>query len=72
MENAQTVLAIELLCACQAADLRGRPLGSRTARAHALLRERVPVLEEDRPLDGDIAAALELVRGGALAAALTD
>ena len=72
VENAQTVLAIELLCACQAADLCGRPQGTRTARVHALLRERVPVLEEDRPLDGDIAAALELVRGGAVAAALTD
>jgi histidine ammonia-lyase len=72
VENAQTVLAIELLCACQATDLCGRPQGTRTARVHALLRERVPVLEEDRPLDGDIAAALELVRGGAVAAALTD
>jgi histidine ammonia-lyase len=72
IENAQTVLAIELLCACQGVDLRGRPQGSRTARARAVLRERVPVLEEDRPLDVDIAAALELVKGGDLLMALAD
>ena len=72
VENAQTVLAIELLCACQGVDLRGRPQGPRTERVRALLREHVPVLGEDRPLDGDIQQALELVRSGALAAALAD
>ena len=72
LENAQTVLAIELLCACQGVDLRGRPQGPRTERVRALLREHVPVLGEDRPLDGDIQQALELVRSGALGAALAD
>jgi histidine ammonia-lyase len=72
LENAQTVLAIELLCACQGIELRGRVSGPPVARAFGLLRERVPVLDEDRPLDGDIAKALELVRSGELSAALAD
>ena len=72
LENAQTVLAIELLCACQGVDLRGCVPGPRTALAHRLLRERVPVLTEDRPFDGDIAAALDLVRSGELLSALAD
>jgi histidine ammonia-lyase len=72
LENAQTVLAIELLCACQGIELRGRVSGPPVARAFGLLRERVPMLDEDRPLDGDIAKALELVRSGELLAALAD
>jgi histidine ammonia-lyase len=72
LENAQTVLAIELLCACQGIELRGCAQGTRTALAFGLLRGRVTTLTEDRPLDGDIAAALELVRSGALTAALAD
>jgi histidine ammonia-lyase len=65
--NAQTVVAIELLAAAQALDLRS-PLipgaGSRAGRA--ALREVVSFLEEDRELGPDIAAAIELVRDGAL------
>jgi len=72
LENTQTVLAIELLCACQGVDLRGCVPGPRTAGVHRLLRQRVPALTEDRPLDGDIAAALELVRGGGLSLALAN
>jgi histidine ammonia-lyase len=72
LENAQTVLAIELLCACQGIDLRGCAPGPRTGKVYRLLRGRVPRLDEDRPLDGDIAAALELVRGGELLTALAD
>jgi histidine ammonia-lyase len=65
--NAQTVVAIELLAAAQALDLRS-PLvpgdGSRAGRA--ALREVVPFLEEDRELGPDIQAAIELVRDGEL------
>src|SRR5206468_2333339 len=47
------VVAIELLCAAQALDLT--PDGGRASPAsrdlHARVRERVAVLEEDRPLD---------------------
>ena len=65
--NAEIVVAIELLAAGQALDLRS-PLipgaGSRAGRA--ALREVVSFLEEDRELGSDIDSAIELVRSGAL------
>ena len=70
--NAQVVIAIELLCACQALDLREFAPGPRTGAAYALLRERVAVLRDDRELHGDIERAAALVRSGALLAALRD
>lgn len=59
--RARTVVAIELLCACQAVDLAGVELAPRLATLHARVRERVPVLVEDRILAGDIAGALAAV-----------
>jgi histidine ammonia-lyase len=71
--NAETVVAIELLAAAQALDLRS-PLipgaGSRAGRA--ALREVVSFLEEDRELGPDIHAAAELVRDGALLDAVAE
>src|SRR5262249_35466320 len=48
--RAREVLAIEILCACQAIDLLA-PLTTSPALAgvHALVRSRVPFLDEDRP-----------------------
>jgi histidine ammonia-lyase len=70
LEKAETVLAIEALCAAQGLDFRApmRP-GAGLARVHAALRERVPHLAEDRSPAPDIAAALALVRSGDLLAA---
>ncbi|MGZ6372132.1 MAG: histidine ammonia-lyase [Candidatus Limnocylindria bacterium] len=70
LEKAETVLAIEALCAAQGLDFRApmRP-GAGLARAHAQLRDRVPHLAEDRSPSPDIAAALELVHSGDLLAA---
>ncbi|MEZ5124866.1 MAG: histidine ammonia-lyase [Thermoleophilia bacterium] len=70
--NATRVLAVELLCASQAMDLRGLVPGARTAAAKALLRARVPMLVEDRELDSDIELAADLIRSGALLAVLQD
>ena len=69
-ENAVNVIAIELIAAAQGCDFH-RPLRSSALleRVRARLRERVPRLEGDRYLAPDIAAAAELVRSGALAAA---
>ncbi len=63
-----TVLAIEYLTAARALDLRA-PLtpAPATARAVALLRERVPGPGPDRHLAPDIAAAEDIVRSPALA-----
>jgi histidine ammonia-lyase len=69
-ENAVNVIAIELIAAAQGCDFHA-PLKSSPPleRVRARLRERVPRLDHDRYLASDIAAAADLVRSGALAAA---
>jgi len=62
VENACSGLAIELLVAAQALDLR-RPLraGVGAAAAHEVIRKRVAYMEEDRELHRDIAAVREML-----------
>ena len=62
VENARSGLAIELLVAAQALDLR-RPLRAGVGAAAALekIRERVAHMEEDRELHRDIAAVREML-----------
>ena len=69
IDRAEQVLAIEALCAAQGLDFRA-PLraGAGAARAHEIIRERVPHLDADRPPAPDIAAVRELVRAGDLLA----
>src|SRR5208337_1280484 len=54
VENAERVLAIELMCAAQGLEFR-RPLKSsrEVERAHDAVRAVVPKLEEDRVLSTD-------------------
>ncbi|MEX2272622.1 MAG: histidine ammonia-lyase [Vicinamibacterales bacterium] len=61
------VIAIELMCACQAIDLLA-PLETspRLQRAHALVRRHVPVLTDDRPPSPDIETLAALIAGGGL------
>lgn len=69
-ERLERIVAIELLCACQALDCdRGQP-GACVGELHALVRERVPALADDRPPADDIAALVPLVRNGSLAEVL--
>ncbi len=65
VENAERVVAIELLAAAQGIDLL-RPLESSPAleAAHRKIRERAARLEDDRPGSPDIEAIADLVRGG--------
>lgn len=67
LEHAETVLAIELLCAAQALDFQ-RPLlgGAGTERAHEVIRRRVPHLAADRVVHDDVMTCLELIRSGEL------
>ncbi|HUG11385.1 MAG TPA: histidine ammonia-lyase [Opitutaceae bacterium] len=70
VQNTETVLAIELLCAAQAMDFM-RPLcsGPMTEAAHAAIRARIPFADSDRLFHNDIQAALELVQSGAVVTA---
>ncbi|MBI2445300.1 histidine ammonia-lyase [Candidatus Micrarchaeota archaeon] len=68
IDNVQHVLAIEALCAAQALDFR-LPLtaGNGTKKAHDCIRQKVPHVDADRPIQPDILAVTELVRTGQLA-----
>lgn len=62
IDRYRLVLAIELLCHCQALDLRS-PLSPHTniKVARELIREKVPMLHEDRPMSGDIEKVAALI-----------
>ena len=79
LDHVERILAIELVVAAQALDLRLAALadaagatdrapnpGLGVADAHRRIRERVGHLDADREPGPDLAAALELVRSGAL------
>ena len=63
LANVRTIVAIELLAACQSYDLL--PDGPRpapaTAALHRALRDRIAPYADDRPLAGDIAAAVAFI-----------
>ncbi len=65
LELARQVLAVELLCACQAIDLLA-PLTTSAplARVHAVIRARVPTLDADRPPSADLAAITAMIVAG--------
>ena len=65
LELARQVLAVELLCACQAIDLLA-PLRTSPAlaRVHDFIRTRVPTLDADRPPSHDLAVISELIASG--------
>ncbi len=71
VDNVRNVLAIELLCAAQGVDLRA-PFtpNAALAAAHRVLRDKVPHLEEDRPVHADIATIRGLVDSGEILAAV--
>ena len=71
VEISRRCLAIHLLGAAQAADLRGAELlGEGTAAVHRRIREVSQFVERDRPLQEDIVAVAELIRTGELLAGL--
>ena len=64
VENVQHILAVELLTAAQAIELRPEGqdrLGSGTKAAYEAVRERVAFLESDRELAPDIESLAELI-----------
>jgi len=67
VSRAREVIAIEMLCACQAIDLLA-PLSTSPVLAdvHRLVRSRVPMLDADRAPAPDIVAITELIAARAL------
>jgi histidine ammonia-lyase len=67
LQLARHVVAVEVLCACQAVDLRA-PLVSSDALmgVHAAVRARVPPLDADRAPGADIETIAACIESGAL------
>jgi histidine ammonia-lyase len=64
VDRLERVVAIELLCACQALDCDPGEPGERVAALHGAVRERVAPLEADRPPARDLEAVLPLITEG--------
>lgn len=73
LENLSRILGVEALCAAQGLDLRA-PLepAIATGAAHRRIRQEIPFIEEDRFLAPYLKAAEDLVRSGALPAAIEE
>ena len=68
LTNTANVLAIEIVCACQAIDLHSplRPSESIWALREAV-REKVPFVDHDRPMSDDVAAIADAILNGEIA-----
>jgi histidine ammonia-lyase len=63
----ERLVAIELVLAAQAVDLREGPrLGAGTRRAYELVRERVAFMGEGESVPQDLEPVVELIRSGAI------
>ncbi|MFQ5530387.1 MAG: histidine ammonia-lyase [Gemmatimonadota bacterium] len=74
LDNVRHVLAIELMAAAQAVDLRPdgpARLGRGTRAIHAEVRRHVEMLTHDRTLSDDIDRLADLIRSGALRSFIT-
>jgi len=61
VKHVTVILAAEMMIACQAIDLRkSAPLGKGTREVYDLLRECVPMLDDDRVIADDIYHAVEV------------
>jgi histidine ammonia-lyase len=65
-DNLRAILAIELLAAAQGCDFHAMKSSAPLERVRAIVRGAVPHLDEDRYFAPDIAAAVELIKSGAL------
>jgi len=71
IDNAQAVLAIELIADAQALDFRQPAKPSKAVQAaHSVVRKYVTHLDEDRPLYNDINKIKEVVQSGEVLAAV--
>ncbi|MFX1559743.1 MAG: histidine ammonia-lyase [Promethearchaeota archaeon] len=71
LENAQNVIAIEYMCACQGIDYLAPLKPSKPLEeAHKTIRKVVPRLEDDRPLASDITKIREIMSSGDIIASV--
>lgn len=66
LERAESVVAIEALCACQALDFRKGRFGTGTTALYELIRDRIPHLDEERSVSGEIDLVRELISTGVI------
>lgn len=65
VQNAENVIAIELMCAAQGLDLfTNMQPGAGTQAAYGVIRQVVPHLEKDRILSEDVKCIVQLIRSG--------
>jgi histidine ammonia-lyase len=62
LDNCYGVLAIEMMAAAQALDLREKKSGKGTSAAHEVVRKYVDFLDDDRPLYKDNNRMVELLK----------
>ncbi len=76
LENVRHVVAIELMTAAQAVDLRGADaaerLGEGTAKVYDAVRSRVSFLEHDRETSSDINILAELIVSGQMIESISE
>jgi histidine ammonia-lyase len=69
--NTAHVLAIELICACQALDLQAPLRASPAIRAlHSAVRETVAFVETDRALSADVKSTAQQILAGEVVTAV--
>lgn len=65
LQNTRYVIAFELICAAQAADIRGcTKLGQQGRAWHARVRELIPYLDRDIALTGYLESIVAHILGG--------
>lgn len=63
MENVRKVLAMEILAACQAIDLRGnKGLGKGSVKAYNVVRDKISKVEKDRIMHLDIDSCEDIIK----------
>jgi histidine ammonia-lyase len=67
LENARRVLAIELICAAQALDFRDpTKCAEGTRAAYRKIREKIPLIKQDRPLSESIQIVVNMISDGSI------
>lgn len=70
LKNVQNVITIEMMCAAQGIEFHNLGFGQGTAAAHAVIREHVPHVDDDRIVYKDIEKVHALVTSGDIVTAV--